>query len=180
MAKLDAMIDAFMRVISRDGWTGANLEAIAREADCSVSTLVSAAGGRFDLLDAFGKRATVAALKEAEDEGGSQAIRDRLFAILMARFDALQSHRAAIRKLAEAAPRDPALALHFACAMPATMRLLADAAGVPTTGVVGAVRVKALTALYLNVARTWLSDDSEDMAKTMKALDENLARAHRW
>jgi hypothetical protein len=34
-----------------------------------------------------------------------------------------------------------------------------------------------LTALYLYTVRTWIEDDSEDMAKTMAALDKNLERA---
>jgi ubiquinone biosynthesis protein COQ9 len=175
----DKLIDALLAVITREGWPAATLAAIAREASCSVADVASF-GNRFDLLAAFGKRTDVAALKGAEEDGGSQAPRDRLFDILMARFDALAAYKPAVRVLAKASRRDPGLAAFFACRLLRSMAVLASAAGVKTSGLMGAARVKALAGLYLSVVREWFGDDSQDMAKTMAALDKALARAHRW
>jgi hypothetical protein len=36
-----------------------------------------------------------------------------------------------------------------------------------------------LNALWLNALRTWMRDDSDDMAKTMATLDRGLGRAER-
>ncbi len=175
----DKLIDAMMAVIAQAGWSSATLAAIAAEANCSVADAASH-GSRFDLLTAFGTRADLAALKEADADGGSQAPRDRLFDLLMARFDALTPHKPAIHQLATASRRDPGLAAFFVCRLPRSMELMLSAAGVGTSGLLGAARVKALAGLYLAVVRTWLGDDSDDMAKTMAALDKALARAHRW
>ena len=53
---------------------------------------------------------------------------------------------------------------------------MAELSGVATDGPLGLIRVKALVALHLWVMRSWLADDSADMAKTMKALDQGLGR----
>jgi len=60
------------------------------------------------------------------------------------------------------------------------MRWMLEAADIGTTGFVGTLRVKGSGVVYAATANVWLKDDSEDMAKTMAALDKNLARAERF
>jgi ubiquinone biosynthesis protein COQ9 len=176
----DVVIDAMMDVVARDGWLAATLAAVAAEAGQPIADVAALFGNRFNILAAFGRRADLAALKEAEDEGGSQAVRDRLFAILMARFDALAPFKSAVQRLAKASRTDPGLAAFFLRQLPCSLALVAEAAGVSSTGWLGLARVKALTVLYIGVTRTWLADDSPDLSKTMAALDQALARADRW
>lgn len=176
----DALLDAACRVLASKGWRGATLNAIADSAGVTAGQLVAQVGDIWAVLEAIGLRATAAALAEADAGGGSQAVRDRLFELIMARFDALQSHKDAVRALLPDRARDPALALFFALGLPRHIATLASAAGVATAGVTGALRVKALTALYLKVTRVWLRDATEDQAKTLAALDKALADAERW
>jgi ubiquinone biosynthesis protein COQ9 len=176
----DVVIDAMMDVVARDGWLAATLAAVAAEAGQPIADVAALFGNRFNILAAFGRRADLAALKEAEDEGGSQAVRDRLFAILMARFDALAPFKSAVQRLAKASRTDPGLAAFFLRQLPCSLALVAEAAGVSSTGWFGMARVKALSVLYIGVTRTWLADDSPDLSKTMAALDQALARADRW
>lgn len=56
------------------------------------------------------------------------------------------------------------------------MAWMAEAAGLPTEGLRGRLRVKALTALYALTLRDWVADDSPDMARVMAALDSRLRR----
>jgi ubiquinone biosynthesis protein COQ9 len=176
----DKIINALMTLIGRDGWPAATLDAVARESEVSLSEIATHFANRFDILAAFGKRADIAALKDADEGGGSQAVRDRLFDLIMARFDAMAAHKTAIDTLMRNARRDPGLAAFFLVQITKSMGLLASCAGVDTAGIVGSARVKALSGLYMNVVPTWLRDDSEDLSKTMAALDKALARADRW
>ena len=57
------------------------------------------------------------------------------------------------------------------------MRWTLDAAGVSTSGIAGALKVKFLVGVYLRALRVWLSDETEDFAKTMKVVDQSLAQA---
>lgn len=176
----DKAINAFMAVIAERGWPQATLDAVASHAGMALSDMLETVGGRFDLLEAFGKRADLAAMKSAEAEGGSQAVRDRLFALIMGRIDALEDHKAAVKTLMKAAQSDPGLALFFAREVPRSMALLAEAAGVSAAGPLGAIRAHGLAVLYLRVVRVWLKDDSEDQGPTLKALDMALATAETW
>ncbi|MEX6723018.1 hypothetical protein [Parapedomonas caeni] len=173
-------LDAFLALIAETGWPAASVAAVAARLGVSPAVVLETAGDRFEMLAAVGRRADAAALKAADDAGGSMGVRDRLFELLMARFDALARHRPAIRALMRAARRDPALAAFFATRLPRSLALLAETAGVGTMGVAGMARVAALGGLYLKVVRTWLDDDSEDMGTTMAALEKALARAEQW
>jgi len=172
-------LDAWLMVIARDGWDQAHLEAVAAVAQQSAAAAAEALPDRWAALRAYDRQLAVAALAEAT-AGPDISVRDRLFGIIMAHFDAAQPHRKAVAMLVHAARRDPALALFGAATLPATVARLVDAAGVATTGWLGPLRIQALTLLYLRVARTWLADDSADLAATMKALDSALAGGERW
>ncbi len=176
----NAILNAAMSVLARDGWRGATLRAVAEAAPCAMADLVARYGDYYGLLNAIGEQATLAALQETDASGGSQAIRDRLFEVLMARLDALQDYRPGIRALLPEQARDPVLAAWFAVKAPVHMARIAAAAGVQTHGLRGLLRVQGLTFLYLRVARVWLNDETEDMARTLKALDQALAQAERW
>ncbi len=59
------------------------------------------------------------------------------------------------------------------------MAAMLEAAGLSASGARGALRRKGLAIVYLDTMRVWLSDDSPDMARTMKALDGHLRRIDR-
>jgi hypothetical protein len=116
------------------------------------------------------------ALEEAPDEG---PVRDRLFDLLMRRFDALQAHRAGILAVMRAVPFDPCTAVLLACATRRSMWWMLQAAGCSATGLTGELRVKGLVAVWLWAVRAWERDETEDLTGTMAALDTALARAER-
>ncbi len=172
---MDAL-DAWLDVIARDGWAAARLGAVADLAGIRASAVVEELPDRWSVLQRYGERLDRAALAEAGVDS-TASVRDRLFAMFMERFDAAQSHRAAAQALAVAARRDPGLAVFMLATVGLSVARMADAAGVKTTGWLGPARVQMLTLLLLQVSRTWLDDESADLAATMKALDAQLARA---
>jgi ubiquinone biosynthesis protein COQ9 len=172
--------DALLDLIGKSGWHAASLAATAEAADVPLADLLGLAPTLFDLLEGFGQRMDIAAIRAAAADGGSQAVRDRLFDLIMARFDGLLPHRDGVRALAKAAATDPGLAAFFICKLPQSMARLLDAAGVLTTSMTGRLQVHALGPIYLSVVRVFLDDDSADLAKTMAALDKALARAEVW
>ncbi len=93
--------------------------------------------------------------------------------------EALGPHREAVRSIVCATLCDPAAALCGAGSLAASMAWTLEAAGIDPGGLAGRVRVKGLAAVYLAVLRVWLADDSDDMARTMAALDRRLRQAER-
>lgn len=175
----DPILDAWLTVIAADGWAGARIDAVAENCGITTAAVAAALPDRWAALTAFGRTLDVSALAEAGVDREA-SVRDRLFSILMARFDAALEHRDAARALAAAAPRDPGLAAFMAVGVVQSVARLAAAAGVATGGFAGPLRVQALTVLYLAVARAWLADDSPDLAATMKELDTRLGQAETW
>ena len=56
------------------------------------------------------------------------------------------------------------------------MAAMLEAARLSTSGCRGRLRVKGLMAIYLATLRVWLRDETNDLAKTMAALDGQLRR----
>jgi AcrR family transcriptional regulator len=106
--------------------------------------------------------------------------RDRLFDLMMRRFDALQPYKTALDVLRRELSGDPVTALCAASALLRSMRWMLEAAEIPTSGVRGAIAVKLAAAAYLSAMRVWQRDDSQDLARTMAALDARLRRIEGW
>jgi AcrR family transcriptional regulator len=171
---VDRAIDALMALVATRGWRHVTPVDVATDAGLSLAQLYALFPTKTKILAGFVRRideATFAARPEGEGK-----VRDKLFDLLMRRFEALKPYRPALKELARAGLRDGALPLAMGPRFLNAMRWIADAAGVSTAGLLGVVRVKALAAAYLWTFRVFLDDDSEDLARTMAALDRALAR----
>ena len=60
------------------------------------------------------------------------------------------------------------------------MRWMGEAADLNMEGIAGLLRTKAIGWVWVSSLRTWLKDDSSDLARTMAALDRRLRWAERW
>ena len=103
------VLAAWLTVIARDGWAAARIGTVAATAGVDAAAVVDALPDRWAALRAYGERLDRAALADVGTDPGA-SVRDRLFAMLMERFDAAQSERGTAQVLAAAAPRDPGLA----------------------------------------------------------------------
>lgn len=175
----DRVIDAAMELAAQKGWEQVSLLDIAQKAGVPLSRLYGRFPGKQEVLAAFSHRVDEAVLAEQAGEDLEEPARDRLFDILMLRFDHLQPHREAIRSILDAYRRDPLLALGGLRQLHRSMRWMLEAANLSSSGLRGELRVEALCAIYAATLRTWLEDDSADMAKTMASLDGLLRRIER-
>lgn len=175
----DRAIDALLSLTAAKGWRQVALADVAMEAGLTLSALYALFPSRGAILAGFVRRVDQAAFAErrpGERRGGEGSVRDRLFDLLMRRFDVLKPHRAALREIARAAPGDCSLAFCLGPRLFNAMRWTADAAGIETGGLFGPARVKGVMAAYLWAFRAFLADESDDLAATMAALDKALAR----
>ena len=169
-----ALVTAAFRLAAEDGWSKVNVAKAARTAGISVAEARARFPSRNAILLRFGRLADQAALQDAPDEGPE---RDRLFDLLMRRFDVLQTCRAGIKALMRSLPSDPPTAMLLACATRRSMRWMLQGAGIDSTGPRGALQESGLLAVWLWTLRAWDRDESEDLSGTMAALDKALDRA---
>lgn len=177
-----ALIAAAMERADRLGWRRVTVVDAARDAALPLHEVRQRFPFRATLLLRLGILADQAALvDEATPDGDQQgSVRERLFDMLMRRIDVLQQYRAGVRAVLRALPLDPPLALLLSAATTDSIRWIAAAAGIDTTGLAGALRVKGVAAVWLQTVREWDRDDSPDLSGTMAGLDRALDRAERF
>jgi AcrR family transcriptional regulator len=176
----DRILDATLALAEREGWRKASLGAIAGEAGMPLRQLYGEFRSRAAILSGLMARTDAGVLTETPAAEADESPRDRLFDVLMRRFDALKAHRAALKVIARELGSDPPTALCSAPAFLRSMTWMLEAAGLSSAGIRGRFRVRVLAVLYLCVLRVFVGDDSEDLAKTMAALDRRLRQAEPW
>jgi AcrR family transcriptional regulator len=169
-----AIIAAAMRLAAERGWSEIPLTEIAAAAGIGVGTLYRLFPSRLAILNGLVRHVDAAVLAAPVD--GADHARDRLFDVLMRRFEALTPYRPALTRIARDTGRLQLDALPAAFALRRSMGWMLEASGVVASGWRGAVRTRLLGLAYLAAFRAFLDDDSIDLARTMAALDRALRR----
>ncbi|PZO86408.1 MAG: TetR family transcriptional regulator [Micavibrio aeruginosavorus] len=172
-------VSAALSLSATLGWDLITMTDIADETGASLAELSDLFDDKGDILTAYGRMIDREMLKAAGTPDNSVSERDRLFDIIMTRFDVVNRDRAAVVSILHSFRADPKQAVISLPHLGRSMAWVLEAAGIEANGFKGAARLAGLTAVYVAVTREWLSDDSADMAKTMAALDKNLERAER-
>ena len=172
-------IDAALELAATTPWNAVGLADIARAAGLSLAQLHDAFASKGAILDALSARIDGVVLAGDGSDLEGETPRDRLFDVLMRRLEAQAPYRDALRSVARSACGDPFAAAAALCRLQRSMRWMLEAAGIESGGVAGRLRTRALALLYLDVMRVWFADDSEDLGRTMVALDRRLDQADR-
>ena len=177
--KMDLVFTALEMASSRP-WDSITMRDLADETGVSLADLHAHFADKTDILCAFGRYIDQQILENLDEGMDDVSVRDRLFDILMDRFDLLNDYRVGLISILNSFVPDPKQAVISAPHLCRSMSWMLEAAGADTNGLRGALKVSGLTALYLNVLRTWKRDESADLAKTMAALDKHLERSERF
>lgn len=173
---------AAMDTAVRLGWRRAALADIAAAAGMTLAELHAQFAGKAAILRGlvgYVDRKVLESLPEKPEPDTSA--RDRLFDVLMRRFETLRPYREGLSVVArEGGGVGIAEAICGAQRMLRSLAWMLEAAGIGTGGWTGACRVKGLAVVYAATFAAWLRDETDDMAKTMAALDRNLGRAERF
>ena len=175
------IITAALKLAADTPWRDIGMDDIAGEANVKMDTLTKEFRSKSAILGGINSMIDEAMVKSAGKPDPEETVRDRLFELLMARFDALQPNKAAILSMLRGTVGiDPKATLAGACGLAGSMRMALDAAPVNTGGRLGRLKINGLIGVYLATARIWVTDETDDLAPTMAALDKNLRRAGQW
>ena len=171
-------IRAALELAATEKWQRVTLDAVAAKAGLTPAALAEHFPSKRDLANAImgriDDRMVAGGVYGADD---ADPVRDRLFDVLMRRFEAMAPDKAAYRSILEGNARDPKSALATLCRFRRVMALMLETAGLSAAGPCGILKAKGLGAVYLYALATFFKDDAPDMAKTMAALDKGLRRA---
>src|SRR5262245_31245419 len=152
---------------------------IAREADLSLAELRHEFACKTDILRAFQPELDDALLANMGAGGDPSMPRDRLFDIVMSRFEAMQPYKPALKRIAAHLCCRPGEAAVLAGSSLQSQYWMLEAAGAKLDGPGGALRVGGLAAIYGKVFCVWLDDGTPSLDKTMAALDKRLDKGER-
>jgi len=174
------IIDAALRLAGARGWSGLSLDEIAVDAGVNLAEFRQEFQSKAQILAAFTRAVDDAVLEKLGRPESGTAARDRLFDVLMTRFETMAPYKPALRRImADIRYRPGESISQFGAAARSTYWTLA-AAGLDAEGPRGAFYVPGLMGVYARAFDIWLQDDDPGMARTMAALDSRLRRGERF
>ncbi|MDA8232404.1 MAG: TetR family transcriptional regulator [Magnetospirillum sp.] len=171
----DAAIAAALALAAERGWRSLSLADIAERAQLPLADLAERFPSKAALLDAYFRSVDSRMLAAGPEPG--EVARDRLFEVLMRRFEAMAPDRHALMVILRESGDDPLTLFCGARRFLRSMALALEAAGLSSSGLGGMARLEGLMGIYLYVLRAFLGDDTPDLTRTMATLDKALRRA---
>ncbi|MCD8498005.1 MAG: TetR family transcriptional regulator [Alphaproteobacteria bacterium] len=175
-----AVILSALKQAAEIGWAHVSLKDIADGANISLAEMHDHFEDKFDILAGIERMIDKQVLANLSGFSPEDSERDRLFDILMDRFEVLNEHRAGLTSILQSMTLDPKQAVIALPHLCRSMCWMLESAGISTYGVKGALKVAGLAGIYAKTLRVWVKDDSPDLAKVMAALDKDLGRVENW
>jgi AcrR family transcriptional regulator len=175
------LLDAGFALAVERGWRGVTTAELATRSGLPLTSLYSLAPDRTALLQLLTRYVDGRVLAAGPADPADPA-RDRLFEVLMRRFDALAPWKAGLWVVWADSRRFPLQSLTLGFRLDQSMGWMLEAAGLGSggqgfDGISGRLRRRGLMAVWLSCLPTWFGDDSADQAATMARLDRQLSRA---
>lgn len=180
----EKILGAFLTLLAEKRFERIELSQVAQLANVTLADLRGEFGSTFDMVAAFMRETDKKVLAGGEQlaldpELDEQSARDRLFEVLMRRFEALSPYREAVRSLYRSARTNPQLAMGLNKLAVRSQQWMLSAANIGSSGMIGGMRAQALSCFFAKAMKTWLDDEDPGLARTMASLDRELATAER-
>jgi len=159
---LDKATDAALALAAERPWREVSLRDVAERAGVDFAELYAKAPAKPLLVLRLSQKLDRAALATAATQ--SDDPHDRLFDAAMARIEAMEAHREALRSMARG--EGP---ISIGPHLPLTARAILEAAGVTATP----PRLAAMTLVWARVVQVW-RDDEGALNRTMAEIDKRL------
>jgi ubiquinone biosynthesis protein COQ9 len=177
MTNRSKIIKAALALAEERGWSSIGLPDIAGKTGMTMAELRKEFGAKTAILDAFRRETDYATLAQTATTTMGDGPRDRLFDVLMTRFELLLPYRPALRRIAADLRERPGELSQLIYPALNTQYWMLQAAGIPAEGAANFPRILSLMATHTQVFQVWLDDEDPAMAQTMAALDRRLRRA---
>lgn len=152
---------------------------IAKDSGVSVEEITTLYSAREDIVWDIIARLDADALS-TDDFSSDESTHDKLFDLLMKRFESLQEHKEVLRNLTSPFKGTELSSLYVNTAIVRSMGWILETAGVSTSGLDGEARKRALAWVFGTALDVFLSEDDAGLPKTMMSLDRGLSKTELW
>lgn len=174
-----AVVDAFMTALMTTPYPDIHLRTLADQANVPFAKLLMTFSSRLDVFASFAEHVDEVVLSGDDPDMLEEPARERLFDVLMRRFDTLLPYKLALIQLERDMRREPALTMGLGRIAATSMARMAASADVDVEGARGALVMAGLMQVYARVMRVFLRESDEGQALTMAELDKALRQAER-
>jgi AcrR family transcriptional regulator len=175
------IIEALLALLAEQPVEEIGLADIAARAGLSLAQMRGEFSSTIAIIAAHIKDVDRKVLAGGDADMAEEPARERLFDVLMRRLEVMAPHREAIASLLRSARRNPPLAFALNALAVRSQQWMLTAADISASGPKGMVRAQGLALLFARVLRTFIDDeDDPSLARTMAALDRELARGQRF
>jgi AcrR family transcriptional regulator len=174
-----ALRRALLDLVETQGWIDLSFAEIAERAGVPIAEAHRIYPSKTAVLLGLTRAIDERILNSLAADPLEGSAKDRLFDIVMRRFDVLKADREAYRRLMRQLPATPSAFAALLCQLRRSLSLSLEAAGISASGLKGALRLKGLLAIYIAGLRAFANDESEDLAKTMAEIDRRLGQAEK-
>jgi ubiquinone biosynthesis protein COQ9 len=178
-SKRSKAVRAALDLAKERSWGDVTLADIAQAAGLSLADLRGEFTCKSDMIRAFQAETDAAVLAKAKAVEGASNPRDRLFDLIMTRFELMAPYKGGLKRVVAYLSCRPGESATFLCSALGSQYWMLAGAGAKLDGAGAALRVTGLTAIYGKVFHVWLDDDTPSLDKTMAALDKRLAGGER-
>jgi AcrR family transcriptional regulator len=172
----DRVIDALMALADERDWDQIEIGDIAESAGITLLELRDLFPSKGAILGAFARRIDHTVLAAASDDLLGETDKDRIFDVLMRRFDALSPYKSALKRMAPAIARDPLSVAALNQVALNSMRFMLASAGIDTEGPLGLLKLQGSVVMFAKLLDVWFHDEDPGLSRTMAAMDEELKR----
>ena len=178
MSAQDRAIDALLQLLAVKEYGSVTLPDVAEKAGMSLAELRAAFPSKGAILAGFVRRIDQSLLKPSPEIEG-QPPRERLFDVVMRRFEALKPHKLAVDSARRGLMADPLAASAWNKVEVTSAQWMLAAAGIDESGPYATLKAQGLAVIFASVLGTFLQDEDPDLTATMRDLDIQLRRAER-
>jgi len=179
-SKRKAVVEALMELASRRRWDEIEVGDLAEAAGLSLAEFRDLFPSKGAVLGALSRQIDRQVLEGTTEDLAQEPARERIFDVIMRRFDALTPYKDALRNIVRDLRFDPLALAALNREALNSQRFMLAAAGIPTEGPLGTLKIQGAALVYANTLRAWLDDDDPALARTMARLDRELRRAERF
>ncbi len=176
----DRIIEALMELSAEREWDDFGLTDIATRAGVTLSEFRDAFPSKGAVLAGFARKIDHVVLGQDNQSLADEAPRERVFDVLMRRLDAMAPYKLGLQGVMDHVRRDPLTAAALNGVALNSMRFMLAAAGIDVDGNLAGLKLQGLVVAWRRVLEVWLEDEDPGHARTMAALDRELARGETW
>lgn len=175
-SKRDAIVQALMGLAARKDWHEIEIADVAQAASVSLSEFRELFPSKGAILGAFSRGIDRKVLEGTSEDLAGEPARERVFDVMMRRLDALTPYKPALRRMMRDLQFDPLSLAALNQVSINSQRFMLAAAGIPTEGRLGGLKLQGAALVFARTLRVWLDDDDPALARTMARLDRALRR----